>query len=267
MTTKSVGFIGGGRVTRILLGGWRRADCLPRDIAVCDPDPVARGRLEQDFGTAVTTSADPVPASRMDVVVLAVHPPILEAALGSIRPELRSDTVVLSLAPKVAMSRMASALGGFPRLARAIPNAPSLVGAGYNPVAFGSGLGEVERRAVVDLLAPLGDCPEVPEEDLEAYAVVSAMGPTYLWFQLAALRDLGVDFGLSPEAAVRATARMARGSAGILFDGSLSEAEVMDLVPVRPLAVHEEGILGAYRSALPAMYEKLAGKQLAAATA
>ena len=41
----------------------------------------------------------------------------------------------------------------------------------------------------------------------------------------------------------------------------------MDLVPVRPLASHEAEILGAYRSALPALYEKLAGKPLAVATA
>jgi len=266
MTTQSVGFIGGGRVTRILLGGWRRAGRWPRQIAVCEPDPAVRGVLEQEFGTALVTSDDPASASRTDVVVLAVHPPAVEPALAAIRPGLRADAVVLSLAPKVTTSRMESVLGGFSRLARAIPNAPSIVGAGFNPVAFGPRLGDAERRTVLDLLEPLGECPEVPEEDLEAYAVVSAMGPTYLWFQLAALRDLGVDFGLSPEAATRATLRMASGSAGVLFDGSLEASEVMDLVPVRPLAAHEDAILGAYRSALPALYEKLAGKPLAAAT-
>ena len=37
----SVGFIGGGRVTRILAGGWRRAAAVPDELLVYDPDPHA----------------------------------------------------------------------------------------------------------------------------------------------------------------------------------------------------------------------------------
>jgi pyrroline-5-carboxylate reductase len=258
MRLESVGFIGGGRVTRILVGGWQRTGRLPAKILVCDPDPEALKRLEQSFGPAVTAVAEPSPVSQQDLVVLAVHPPALAAALETARPGLRPGAVVLSLAPKVTMARMGQALDGFTRLARMIPNAPSVVGAGYNPVAFGPGLGEEERRQVLDLFEPLGECPQVVEEELEAYAVVSAMGPTYLWFQLATLRDLGVDFGLSQEAATRATARMVLGSATALFDGGLAETEVMDLIPVRPLARHETAVTEAYRSVLPALYEKLA---------
>lgn len=260
MTIESVGFIGGGRVARILVGGWQRAGRLPKKIVVCDPDPEALERLERFAGSAVTVVAEPSPVSQQDLVVLAVHPPAFSAALETVRPGLRPDALVLSLAPKVTLSRMQEILGGFERLARMIPNAPSIVGAGYNPVAFAPGLGEAERRAILGLFAPLGECPQVAEEELEAYAVVSAMGPTYLWFQLAAMRDLGVDFGLSPEAATRATARMVVGSAAALFDGSLPEAEVMDLIPVRPLARHEAAVSDAYRSVLPALYEKLAAQ-------
>jgi pyrroline-5-carboxylate reductase len=36
MTNKSVGFIGGGRVTRILLGGLRQAGQLPGRVVVSD---------------------------------------------------------------------------------------------------------------------------------------------------------------------------------------------------------------------------------------
>ena len=51
---------------------------------------------------------------------------------------------------------------------------------------------------------------------------------------------------------------MAAGAAAALFDDDLNEAEVMDLVPVRPLAAHEADIAAAYRTVLPALYEKLA---------
>jgi pyrroline-5-carboxylate reductase len=265
MKERSIGFLGGGRVTRILLGGWQRAGRLPAEITVFDPDTKARERLARSLGAAVTTAGDAAPASRADLVVLAVHPPACEPALAALAAELRPTAVVLSLAPKVDMAQMEQALGGFSRLARMIPNAPSIVGAGYNPIAFGAGLPEAERREILGLFEPLGDCPLVAEEELEAFAVLSAMGPTYLWFQLTTLRDLGVEFGMAPEAASLATAKMALGAVAALFDGGLSEAEVMDLVPIRPLAGHEAAVTQAYRSVLPALYEKLASRHAMAA--
>lgn len=227
-------------------------------MTVYDPDPEARERLEQAVGSGLVTTADPAAASKADLVVLAVHPPDFETALSAVEPWLRPEAVVLSLAPKVDMARMERALGGFSRLARMIPNAPSIIGSGYNPVAFGAGLPGEERREVLGLFQPLGECPQVAEEELEAFAVLSAMGPTYLWFQLTILRDLGVEFGVAPEVAARATAKMALGAAATLFDGGLAEAEVMDLVPIRPLAGHEATVKDVYRSVLPALYEKIA---------
>ena len=105
------------------------------------------------------------------------------------------------------MSRICGALGGFNRLARVIPNAPSIVGQGYNPVSFSEQLSPEERARVLALFAPLGACPEVAENTLEAYAIVAAMGPTYLWYQLYQLIDLGVEFGLTREAAARGRRR------------------------------------------------------------
>lgn len=189
MTLQSVGFIGGGRVARIIVGGWRRAGTSPDEVIVYDPDAKALDFLRLSVGSKIATTGDAARASSADLVVLAVHPPAFEAALEAVRPGLRPDAIVLSLAPKVIMSRMAEALGGFSRLARMIPNAPSIVGAGYNPVAFSEALGETERREILSLFESLGECPQVEEEALEAYAVVSAMGPTYLSFQLATLRE------------------------------------------------------------------------------
>jgi pyrroline-5-carboxylate reductase len=36
MTKKTVGFVGGGRITRIFLEGWKRQDVLPTHITVSD---------------------------------------------------------------------------------------------------------------------------------------------------------------------------------------------------------------------------------------
>ncbi len=72
-------------------------------------------------------------------------------------------------------------------------------------VAFGPGLSPADREVLQGLLAPLGECPEVEERHLEAYAIVTAMGPTYFWPQLYELRALAESFGLPAQRAMMPT--------------------------------------------------------------
>lgn len=251
---ESIGFVGGGRVTRILLEGWRRADRWPAGIRVSDVSPEPLARLKADFpGIEI---ADNSGAARAALVILAVHPPAMKEVLAGIRDTIASDATVLSLAPKVTVAAIQAALGT-KSVARMIPNAPSVLGKGFNPVAGSADMPAAIRAALADLFAPWGECPEVPEADLEAYAMLSAMGPTYLWFQLQALRDLAAEFGLAPEAADRALRHMALGAVELLFSGRFAPAEVLDMVPVKPLKDDEAAIVAAYTTRLPALFAKI----------
>ncbi len=251
----TIGFIGGGRITRIMLGGWARAGVLPAGVRVHEPGAAALDNLRAQFpGIQLASLAD---TAGSDVVFAALHPPALVEALPSIAPRLRASAVLCSLAPKVRLSTLREKLGGFVRLARQNPNAPSLVGAGYNPIAFDPGLPGAERADLLALLSPLGRTPEVDEDTLETYAVISAMGPTYLWFQLQTIRELAQEFGLSGDAADAALAAMVQGAAATLVGSGLSPGEVMDLVPVRPMAEDEPAIRAAIQSRLRAMHARL----------
>lgn len=74
------------------------------------------------------------------------------------------------------------------------------------------------------------------EKHLELCAVVAAMGPTYLWPLLFVLEDIGRTFGLDGEAAREAVTGMAKGAVGVMEMSKLSEEEVLDLIPAKPLA-------------------------------
>ncbi len=254
---QTVGFIGAGRVARIMLGGWERAHALPRRVVVHDPSPAAIAALQARFPQVV--AGELAEAAGADLVFLALHPPAVIEALPRIAPALRGEAVVCSLAPKVPLEKLRAGLGGFSRIARQNPNAPSLVGRGYNPIAFDPGLPTQERRALLELLAPLGQTPEVDERTIETYAVISAMGPTYLWFQLQSLRELGREFGLDAAAADAAVEAMAAGAAATLMHANLEPREVMDLVPVKPMGEHEPAIRGFLDASVRAIHAKLRG--------
>ncbi len=256
MNDLTIGFVGGGRAARIFLQGWSLADALPARVVVADPSAAALALVKQRFPMIETTS-DLRLAAAQDVVLLATHPPVLADAAGQIAPALKPAAILVSLAPKFTIAKLTSLLGGFARIARSNPNAPSVVGAGMNPIVFGAGLPADARATVRSLFAPLGESPEVSEEKIEAYAIITAMGPTYLWFQLQALRELAVSFGLTSSEADTGLKQMTRGAIETLVDSGLSPTEVMDLVPVKPLAEMETTVAALYRERLPALFQKI----------
>ena len=256
MTSKTIGFIGGGRITRIFLEGWQRAGQLPARIVVSDCNAETLGKLKARF-PSIETVAQSAAAAAQDIVFLAVHPPVMAEVLAGIKGSVKPGALVVSLAPKFTIGKLTELLGGFARVARVIPNAPSVVNFGFNPVAFGQALTTADKTEIVSLLAPLGECPEVAEHKLEAYAVLSAMSPTFLWFQLQALREVAAGCGLPDTEVTPALQRAVCGATRTLLESGLTPAEVMDLIPVKPLAEMEPQVSEMYRTRLPAVFQKI----------
>jgi pyrroline-5-carboxylate reductase len=151
-------------------------------------------------------------------------------------------------------------LGADRQIARVIPNAPSLVGAGFNPVALGDGATSETRDLVLGMLAPLGQAPEVADDDLEAYAILTAMGPTYLWAQLYALTEVAVQAGLTPAAVATGLRAMVDGALATMADAGLTPEQTQDLIPSKPLAEPVAAMSAAYGAVLPGLHAKLSGR-------
>jgi pyrroline-5-carboxylate reductase len=165
--------------------------------------------------------------------------------------------ILISLAPKIPIAKLTESLGGFNRVVRVIPNAPSIIGHGFNPITFSEAMGGKEKAEILALLGPLGKTPEVAEEKLEAYAVLTGMGPTYFWFQLHELQVIAESFGLMRQEAQTGVAEMVSGAGRTLFGSGLKPEEVMDLVPVKPLGEDEGTIKSVYHARLEGLYRKL----------
>jgi pyrroline-5-carboxylate reductase len=256
MVHKTLGFIGGGRITRIMLEGWRKAGQIP-DTVVSDTNVEVLESLRTEFPAIHIAPNDNRAPAIQDIVFLALHPAAISTVFVEISPCLRPDALLVSLAPRLTIQKLKAGLGGFQRIARVIPNAPSIIGQGYNPTVFAETLAPIEREHIVALLRLLGDCPEVPEDNLEAYAILSAMGPTYIWFQLYELQAIGKSFGLLDQDVQTGLGKMVIGAINTMYQSGLSADEVMDLVPVKPLADEESGIKAIYQQKLQSLYAKL----------
>ena len=254
----SVSFIGCGRVARIMLGGWKKADALPQVILAYDVNPAAVAALQAEFPVVATATL--AEAASADLVFGALHPPAMPEMLASIAGKLKGNAVFCSLSPKIKLAMLKEKLGGFANLARMNPNSPGIIGKGFNPIAFGEGMSIATRNELLDLLKPLGQSPQVEERLLESYAVISAMGPTYFGFQFTEVEKLANTFGLTPEAAREAMLAMLHGTVDMLFASDLPREKALDLVPVRPLAEQEAEITGMLQKQIGGIYSRLTGK-------
>lgn len=257
MTDQSVGFIGGGRIVKIIVGGLKKANRMPEDIVVSDVDPEILQRLKKEFPHIKVAPRDNTAPAVKDIVFLAVPPKVIPAVLSEIRTFLKPTTFFISLAPRFKIKSLQDKLKCFTKIARMIPNAGSIVNKGYNPIAFADTVSQEEKDFLIKFLSVLGECPVVLEKKMEAYAVITGMGPTYFWFQFVILKKIALSFGLTEDEAAWAIRQMAVGSIKTLFDSNLDPAAVMDLIPFKPMGEHEGEIVDLYRKKLSTLYEKM----------
>jgi pyrroline-5-carboxylate reductase len=251
----SVGFIGGGRITKILLQAFSNKNVKFNNVVVTDPNNDVTSKLKIKF-PFINVENSSVAASQ-DIVFISLHPPVIMDTLELLKHDIRSDATVISLAPKISIAKISSKLEIVKNICRLIPNATSYINNGFNPVCFSQGFNLAEKNFVMDLLLTLGHTFEVAEEKLESYAIVSAMLPTYFWFQWNYLEEIGVKTGLTKlesEAAVHQTLVAA---INLMYTSELTQEEVIDLIPVKPIGEHEAHISEIYKTKLLGLYEKI----------
>jgi pyrroline-5-carboxylate reductase len=257
----SLGFIGGGRVSYLLLEGLKRVGELPENIIVSDPNSDRMEIFKSIDARKIEFSEQNNDTLKSRIIFLAVHPPLLKEVLPQIQNNLPSESILISLAPVVNTTALKQMLGGFNRIVRMIPNAPSIIGQGYNPVCFQNSISAQEKSDLLTLFTTWGKCPEVDEDKLEAYAILTAMGPTYFWFQWLELQRLGAQFNLSGEEIYTSLNEMNLGASQLLFNSDYSPDEVLDMIPVKPLHEDEETIRHIINTRLSGLYSKLTEKK------
>jgi len=178
-------------------------------------------------------------------------------SLQTFKNSIKKNALIVSLAPKITIEKLQAALSQTHNIARMNPNAGTYVNKGYNPVCFSDAVDKTVMNEFISLFEKIGKVPVVPENHIEAYAVISAMGHTYFWFQLQQLKELALTFGLSEKEAQETISAMLWGTTETLFNSGLPYEEVTNLVPVKPLAEYEDTIKEFYKTSLNGIFQKI----------
>jgi len=257
MENKTLGFIGAGRITKIFLQAFKNLNVSFKQIVVIDTNRNVLEQLHNDFPEINATLDDLQSVIDNDVVFIALHPPVIMEMLEKIKQFLDENTILVSLAPKITVEIFSQKLNGHKKIARLIPNATSVINEGYNPVYFSNSLLNGNKQLLTEIFEKLGKCIVIAEGKLEAYAIVTAMSPTYFWFQFQELYNIGKKLGLSHKECQEGISETIKASLTTLFNSDLSREEVLDLIPVKPFSDYETEIIKIYQSTLFPLFDKI----------
>ncbi len=249
---KSISFIGAGRITTIFLQAWTNKNISLKNISVFDTNNEVSGKLKLKFPEIEVTDLKTV--SEKEIVFIALHPPVIMETLGKIKEFVKNESVFISLAPKITIEKIATAIGN-KNVARLIPNATSFINEAYNPVCFAEAC--QNKVEILEFLSLLGKTFETEESKLEAYAIASAMLPTYFWFQWFEMIEIAKQIGLTEAEAKETVEETLRASLNTAFKSGLSTSDLFDLIPVKPIGENEAQIKEILQTKLTGLFAKI----------
>lgn len=257
MENKKIAFIGGGRITKIFLTALESKKVTYQQVSVMDTNPDVLKALSSKFPYIKVETSLTANILGADYIFLAVHPPMIAETLEKSKEGINPKSTLISLAPKFTIDKMTMLLGGYNRIVRLLPLASSIIGKGYNPVVFSNSIESDCKKSLMELFEIFGKTMEVAEPKLEGYAMIVAMGPTYLWFQYYKLIDLAKSFGMDDQEAVDAVKNMLSATFETMFNSGLDKAGVIDLIPVKPIGENEADIIKIYDEKLNGLFQKI----------
>lgn len=257
MSKTRIAFIGAGNMAASLIGGLRAKGLDAAQIRASDPGEETRARVSAEHGIEVfADNADAIEG--VDVVVLAVKPQAMKAVCEAIRPSLKPNQLVVSIAAGITCASMNNWLGAQP-IVRCMPNTPALLRQGVSGLFATSEVSAEQRQQAEELLSAVGIALWLNEEQqLDAVTAVSGSGPAYFFLLIEAMTAAGVKLGLPADIAAQLTVQTALGAAHMAVASDVDAAELRRRV-TSPAGTTEAAIKSFQAGGFEALVEQALG--------
>ena len=195
-----------------LIGGLIAKGGDARSISVIEMSPAAREKLGARYPVHLSTAPDAA-MQRSDVLVLAVKPQDMKAALASVSG-FSKEKLIVSVAAGITLKTLARWLDGHRKIVRCMPNTPALIGAGITGLYASPEVGKNEKEKAETILRAVGEVVWMPEERLlDPVTAVSASGPAYVFWFIEQLAASAEKLGIPKDAALKMAKQTVLGAA------------------------------------------------------
>lgn len=231
MNNKKIALIGGGNMGVALAKGiiqTKWAD--PKRIIIAEPLKDKHDQLK-GIAKGVKVSRSNLEAAKFaDVIVLSIKPQIMLRVIDEIKPALKGNKLLISVAAGITTAQMEKKAGGKIRVIRAMPNIAAVVREAATAICPGSYATENDLAIAGHIFESVGIVVYVEEYLMDAVTGLSGTGPMYVFQILEGLSDAGVKAGLSRHTANILAVQTLIGSSKLIQETKEHPAKLKDLV-------------------------------------
>lgn len=229
MARAALGFIGAGNMAEAIARGVLRAGIYQAgELLAADPSAERRRMFSGELGIRAEVDSGIV-AANSNVVLLAVKPQMMTAALEQIGPRLAPDTLIITIAAAITAGFIERAVGGEKhptRVVRVMPNTPMLVGAGMTALAKGRHATEEDLALAERIFGAGSRTVRTTEDKIDIVTALSGSGPAYVFYLVEAMAAGGVKLGLSEADATLMARQTIIGAARLLEESKDAPGEL-----------------------------------------
>jgi pyrroline-5-carboxylate reductase len=261
LPTHRFAILGMGNVGQLFLGQLQKFGVPGEQLMVCDTNR-ERVQAAADRSGAQIIDLTSAPVGGADIWLLCTGPKAILPVLRQAAPFIKAGDTVISFAAAVPSSALAACIPVAVNLARVMPNMPSLVGQGMNPVFIDPNAASQTRELLSELLTGLGESIEVQDEQMNWCSGLSGAPMRSLLPVLEGMIRAGQEAGLSEAVSRQVAAQVMLGTASLVKSSPESLATIKTYTPmetVNELEVAElfyQAAVGV-RNKLESMQEKI----------
>ena len=210
-----IAFLGAGNMASAMISGLIAEGTSPSQLRASDPSEAALSRLKAMGLSHLSTSPSEL-FEDAELVVAAVKPQVVPAALAAVKEQLGPRTALLSIAAGIPISSLQSQVGDDVAIIRCMPNTPAMIGLGASALYASDSVSAAQRELAEQVTNAAGKTVWVSSEGLlDAVTAVSGSGPAYFFALIEAIAKTGVELGLEEEVAMALTVQTALGAASL----------------------------------------------------
>ena len=212
--------LGCGKMGSAMLEGWLKQGVAPASVWVIEPYPSDWLKAQ---GVHLNTDLPASPA----IVLLAVKPQMMGAALPQVQALGGGDTLFLSIAAGTTIASFEDTFGAATPIVRAMPNTPAAVGRGITAIIGNARASAEELDLAAALLSAVGQVVRLEgEHQMDAVTAVSGSGPAYVFHLIEALAAAGEAEGLPADLAMQLARATVCGAGELAYQAPESASQL-----------------------------------------
>ncbi len=221
-----IGFIGGGKMATAIIKGIISSHwCESKEICVSDKNIECLNSLSIDYGINIEQNNIDV-VKNSNIILLAVKPFIIKDVLKEIKPHLKKEQVILSIAAGISTNSIEEIIGDIP-IIRIMPNTPALINEGMSAICKGNFAKDEHTKIATEIFKSVGKVIENEEKYIDIISAISGSGPAFYYYIINEIAKAGEKLGYDYKTCLLLSAQTALGSAKMIMDTNVSPEQLI----------------------------------------